>query len=577
MNVYSKIIAVWFTLSMSYQISLSQTGTNCASAHNISSLPFSAAGLSSFATGNSYSAPDACASPFMEGNDYLFSYTPSNNVPIDIYLDSDWPQTGIFFLDGCPDAAGTSCLGSANGLDAYINCMDVSAGTTYYILVDCAAGFPFWLPSFGINVEEVPGLGAAPPCNLDYTLSNITYAPASYFTGTEITYDDDVFGRDWIEFGFNFCFDGSEYQKCLISSNGYLTFKTCDANQIPGGSGNNADPYGFSPWQLTANAPNTTNCPRNSILLTWQDIAPDQADPNANNEVKYQTVGSSPNRIFILKYNDIKLYGCAASGAQNYSAQLMLYESTNLIEFHTTQRVPCNSWLGGAGIMGITNHDGTAAEIVPGHNYSDNWTESSTAYRFTPGGCTGTCSIPLSISLINFTGEAIDNGNLLQWSTNSEEHNKEFFIEKSFDGSSFVKIATIPGAGNSNQINQYEVVDPEFKSPNTYYRLKQVNFEGIERQIKTIVVARNVDRKIKIYPNPTSTYFNVAIEMESKANCRIQITNILGVSTQYEKQLQKGSNEFRLNEFEQLAQGIYTVKIMNSKGEIIAIDKVVKK
>ena len=104
-----------------------------------------------------------------------------------------------------------------------------------------------------------------------------------------------------------------------------------------------------------------------------------------------------------------------------------------------------------------------------------------------------------------------------------------------------------------------------------------MNFEGIERQIKTIVVARNVDRKIKIYPNPTSTYFNVAIEMESKANCRIQITNILGVSTQYEKQLQKGSNEFRLNEFEQLAQGIYTVKIMNSKGEIIAIDKVVKK
>ena len=65
--------------------------------------------------------------------------------------------------------------------------------------------------------------------------------------------------------------------------------------------------------------------------------------------------------------------------------------------------------------------------------------------------------------------------------------------------------------------------------------------------------------------------------MESKANCRIQITNILGVSTQYEKQLQKGFNEFRLNEFEQLAQGIYTVKIMNSKGEIIAIDKVVKK
>lgn len=577
MNFYYKIIAAIFIVIGAFQFSNAQTGSDCASAHNISTLPFTVSGLNSFSTGGNYSSPDACASAFMEGNDYIFSYTPTNNIPIDIYLDVPWAHAGLFFLDGCPDNAGTTCLGSSNGIDAYINCMDVSAGTTYYILVDCALPpFPFWLPAFGLNVTEAPGLGASPPCSLDYTISTITYSPTSYFTGDAITYDDDVFGRDWIPFGFDFCFDGNQYEKCLISSNGYLTFKNCDANQIPGGSGGNADPYGFSPWLLNADAPNTSNCPRNSILLTWQDIAPDQADPAANNEVKYQTTGTSPNRVFVLKYNDIKLYGCAASGAQNYSAQLMLYESTNLIEFHTTQRVPCMAWLGGKGIMGITNYDGTTARIVPGRNYSDNWTESNTAYRFTPGGCTGTCSIPLSLSLIDFTGEAKEYGNLLQWSTSSEQHNKEFIIERSFDGSIFEKIATVEGSGNSNQINQYEIIDPEFSSKETYYRLKQVNFEGVERQIKTIVIKRHVKHTVRFYPNPTNTYLNVAIETENESKCHIQILNILGSINQYEKQLVRGSNIFRLNEFEQLAQGIYTVRIIKYNGEILAVKKIVK-
>jgi len=310
-------------------------------------------------------------------------------------------------------------------------------------------------------------------------------------------------------------------------------------------------------------------------MLTWQDT-----NPGVGGGIRFETTGTSPNKVFILKFDDVPMFSCGSSPSSNYSAQLKLYETSNLIEFHITQRTACASWQGGAGIMGINSYDGSTAVIAPGppnHNYPTLWSESNTGYRISPN-CTGSaCSIALPITLMDFTGESLSYGNLIEWSTSSEQNNDYFILEKSNDGSRYEKIGILDGAANSNEINSYEFIDSENLKDQTYYRLKQVNFEEEETVSSVIVVTRESEYSVNLFPNPTNNNVNVSIDLKVPILCKFEISNILGLVTESTKQLRKGNNTIVLHEFNQLPKGIYSLKMMNITGEIIAVKKVIKK
>ena len=567
MKIWSLILtAVFFTST-----NIAQIGSNCSNPNNLLSLPFAQTGMTTCGFISDYSPADACASVYMAGEDYVFSYTPAVNSGIDVLMSNSSALAGLFILDGCPNAPGTNCIASFEGFNPTLECIALTGGTTYYIIVSSAPFLPppplppILCAAFDITIQESPGGGAPPSCNLDYSISNISHSPVSYATGTNLVFSDDYFSPTWINFGFNFCFDGVLYNNCLISSNGYITFPGCYGS-VPGGDPN---PGGYSPWSITAAAPNSTNCPGNSIMLTWQDI-----NPNSGGNILYETVGTSPNQVFIVKYDNIPLYGCATS---LFSGQLMLYETSNLIEFHITEKTTCAGWNGGAGIMGLNNYDGTLATIVTGHNYPGSWAETNTGYRFTPN-CTGAiCSIALPIHLSNFQGEALSRSNLISWTTETETNNDYFILEKSTGGAEYYEIARIEGAGTTAQANTYEFQDYDLGSNLCYYRLKQVDFDGVETISSTISVEREPSFNVNFYPNPTEEGVNAVIELSDLTVCTIQISSILGIAEEFVVQLPSGTSTIELETFRQLAQGIYSVNIINAMGQIIASDKVIKK
>lgn len=88
---------------------------------------------------------------------------------------------------------------------------------------------------------------------------------------------------------------------------------------------------------------------------------------------------------------------------------------------------------------------------------------------------------PVSVELTEFKGSLQNKNALLQWTTSAEYNSKHFELEKSFDGINFRKIATIPAAGYSNTIKNYNLIDKEKLMEKNYYRLRSIDINEKSR------------------------------------------------------------------------------------------------
>ena len=142
----------------------SGSGTTCASPRVICSIPYVQNGMTTTGSINNYDSLTAvCHTIAMNGEDFVFSYTPPSNQCIQVSITSTGVNPGLFVFSGCPDSSSgtaTYCLGSneaATGTVA-INAVSLIAGQTYYIVVDNngVGGIPF-----DINIQNI----GAPPAN----------------------------------------------------------------------------------------------------------------------------------------------------------------------------------------------------------------------------------------------------------------------------------------------------------------------------------------------------------------------------------------------------------------------------
>ncbi|MGD0711150.1 MAG: T9SS type A sorting domain-containing protein [Bacteroidales bacterium] len=89
------------------------------------------------------------------------------------------------------------------------------------------------------------------------------------------------------------------------------------------------------------------------------------------------------------------------------------------------------------------------------------------------------CSLSLPVELLTFQVNCIDNtGVEIYWATASETNNAYFNVECSTDAENWVTIATVQGAGNSNEPKYYSVKNNQYSNSAAYYRLKQTDFNG---------------------------------------------------------------------------------------------------
>ncbi|MEW6469552.1 MAG: gliding motility-associated C-terminal domain-containing protein [Bacteroidota bacterium] len=199
-----------------------------------------------------------------------------------------------------------------------------------------------------------------------YTVSSIPYNPFSYTSGTPILIGIDDIWSDTITLPFCFEFFGNTYTKCVIGSNGVISFDINNANQ-------------YNTWPI-ANAVPSTNPPDllNSIMGPWHDI-----DPSVGGSIYWQVLGTAPCRTLVVSWTQVPMFSC--NNLIN-TQQTVLYETTNVIDVFIQNKPVCSSWNAGAAIEGIQNATGTVAYVVPGRNFPSVWTATNDAWRFTPSG-----------------------------------------------------------------------------------------------------------------------------------------------------------------------------------------------
>ncbi len=126
----------------------------------------------------------------------------------------------------------------------------------------------------------------------------------------------------------------------------------------------------------------------------------------------------------------------------------------------------------------------------------------------------------LPIELLDFTAKAAESHVDLNWVTATETNNSHFLIQRSHDGTTFEDVGQLPGAGNSSSTLFYETKDLNPLQGTSYYRLKQVDFDGAFEYSPLRVVTFN-SNDLLIFPNPTTdgniTIYNDNVEINSIA------------------------------------------------------------
>lgn len=157
--------------------------------------------------------------------------------------------------------------------------------------------------------------------------------------------------------GFPFEFFCNTYTQFSMSTNGFITFDLNGDNGCCNGE------------NIPLNSPSG---PNNVIALAWEDLIVDNVSV-----LDYFLVGTAPNRILVINYNNIEQLGTSS----RITVQAQLYEGSNIIEIHTTTQ-PVNRGFD-FHTQGIENADGTIGFTPPGRNAAS-WTATNDAYRFTP-------------------------------------------------------------------------------------------------------------------------------------------------------------------------------------------------
>jgi hypothetical protein len=141
------------------------------------------------------------------------------------------------------------------------------------------------------------------------------------------------------------------------------------------------------------------------------------------------------------------------------------------------------------------------------------------------------CGGSLGVDLTAFDGYCENRKAHLNWTTETEENNDRFIVERSSDGLSFEVISTVKGSGNTHLPTKYSYTDiaPTTNQLN-YYRLRQVDVDGKETILKTIAIDCSGDNHLVITPMGSNGDFLLVAGSYTLANAPFAVYDLLGTT-----------------------------------------------
>jgi hypothetical protein len=170
----------------------------------------------------------------------------------------------------------------------------------------------------------------------------------------------------------------------------------------------------------------------------------------------------------------------------------------------------------------------------------------------------------LPVKLTAFSVKSDGKKVTLNWTTESEQNNDRFDVEKSTDGSHWRNIATVKGKGSSNQPQNYTSYDDQPVTGTNYYRLKQVDFDGkfTISDVRSLKFGNSKNVLVSISPNPVSDVVNFKLAGTAATNVVAIFSDANGKIIHHQKfvNVQAGTLN-QLNLRQKPTAGMYILKL----------------
>jgi len=174
----------------------------------------------------------------------------------------------------------------------------------------------------------------------------------------------------------------------------------------------------------------------------------------------------------------------------------------------------------------------------------------------------------LPIELLYFTAEPKGENVLCSWETASETNNDYFEVERSNDGRDFKPISRQKGFGNgtSTENRKYTFVDPETCKDIIYYRLKQMDMDGMFSYSNVVAVnCQESKNDLAVHPNPAQSIITISFIEMADGYVTVKLTDYTGRNVLTKNvEAVKGFNQVPIS-IDELNKGVYYIEVRSAK------------
>lgn len=187
----------------------------------------------------------------------------------------------------------------------------------------------------------------------------------------------------------------------------------------------------------------------------------------------------------------------------------------------------------------------------------------------------------LPVLMGSFYGFNVKEDNQLYWYTITENNNKGFYVQRSFDGITFLDIQFVASkaqSGNSSTNIYYDFTDIKAFAGKSLYRIKQVDKDGKTTLSSIVEIAKALKNSLltaALYPNPSKDKLNILLGSQVSQSIIIILTDMFGRQvSQKVLRINVGNNNFQFD-VQSLSIGTYAINFMSENGTIL-VQKFVK-
>lgn len=255
---------------------------------------------------------------------------------------------------------------------------------------------------------------ATPSCGC-YPLIN----PAAPGSSTSLTIDDRYSAV--IPISFNFPFYGIPQSSLVVSTNGYISFDLTKAGTF--------SHYGIlrNGGSLSATTGTPENLPsllydKSLIMGPYHDLDP-SVPASPTKQIKYDVIGTAPTRKFVLSFYKVPLFSAACNSLFENTHQIVLNESSGVIEVSVFDKQVCGGWNQGRAMIGLQDDTRSKGIMAPGRAASDApWGSigMNETWRFIP---TNGAALYRGVELLDATGAVIATGDTTRLNATTFEWN----------------------------------------------------------------------------------------------------------------------------------------------------------